>query len=114
MAAYQPEPGAAPLGVSNRDEVIHITRGLKNAMQPDDALDYIALDYIALDYFSMADRPIDQVRWEFGIGPKSGAAVAAGSRDLLARGGINEAQVRPGRRTAEAQGLGYDPRGAHG
>ena len=109
MAAYQPEPGAAPLGVSNRDEVIHITRGLKTAMQPDDAL-----DYIALDYFSMADRPIDQVRWEFGIGPKSGAAVAAGSRDLLARGGISEAQVRPGRRTAEAQGLGCDPRGAHG
>lgn len=71
-----------------------------------------SVDYIALDYFSMADRPIEDVRQEFGITPKSDAAIAAGSQGPFEPGGISDAQVEAGRRLATSQGRVYDACGA--
>ncbi|MEQ8718109.1 MAG: hypothetical protein RIE08_10935 [Acidimicrobiales bacterium] len=73
-----------------------------------------SVDYIALDYFSMAHRPLDDVRRDFGITAKSDAAVAAGSRGPFEPGGISEAQIEAGRRMAETLGRPYDAQGALG
>lgn len=71
-----------------------------------------SIDFIALDYFSLADRPIDEVRRELGITPKSEKAVAAGSRGPFEPGGISASQLEAGRRLAEARGRAYDAHGA--
>lgn len=73
-----------------------------------------SVDYIALDYFSMADRPIDDVRRDFGITPKSDAAVAAGSRGPFEPGGISGSQIEAGRYMADSRGRPYDAHGALG
>ena len=73
-----------------------------------------SVDYLALDYFSMADRPVDEIRREFGITPKSDKAIAAGSRGPFEPGGISDAQVEAGRRLAAAEERSYDAHGALG
>lgn len=73
-----------------------------------------SIDYIALDYFSMAHRPLDDVRSEFGITAKAPEAVAAGSTGPFEPGGISESQLEMGRRLAEEQGRTYEPFGALG
>ena len=73
-----------------------------------------SIDYIALDYFSMAHRPLDDLRSEFGITAKAPEAVAAGSTGPFEPGGISESQLEMGRRLAEEQGRPDEPFGALG
>ena len=69
-------------------------------------------DLLSVDWFAHADRPIDEVRAEFGIAPKSDRAIAAGSVGPWSPGGISPFQYRAGRAAAEAAGREYDSYGA--
>jgi ubiquinone biosynthesis protein Coq4 len=69
-------------------------------------------DLLRIDWFERADRPIDDVRAEMGVAPKSDAALAAGSVGPWETGGISPFQYAEGRRRAEAAGREYDPHGA--
>jgi hypothetical protein len=69
-------------------------------------------DLMDVDWFEYAERPVDDVRAEFGIEPKSDAAIAAGSVGPWNPGGISRYQLQAGRRLAEAEGRGYDSYGA--
>ncbi|MEM7325019.1 MAG: hypothetical protein AAF531_18165 [Actinomycetota bacterium] len=69
-------------------------------------------DFMALDWFAIADRPLDVVRAEFGIPPKSAAAVAAGSVSAWEPGGISPFQLRAGMAAAERDGRPYEAFGA--
>ena len=71
-----------------------------------------SIDFIGLDYFSIADRPIDDVRDELGIVPKSETAIAAGSTGPFEPGGISETQIAMGTAMAEREGRPYDAFGA--
>lgn len=76
------------------------------------ALCHGSTDYIALDYFSMADRPIEEVREQLGIQPKADKAVAAGSIGPFEPGGISDAQLEAGRSLAAEQNRRYEAFGA--
>lgn len=71
-----------------------------------------ATDLLATDWFAHADRPIDDVRAEYGIPPRSDAAIAAGSKTAWERGGISPFQYAHGREVAEAEGREYESYGA--
>ena len=70
------------------------------------------VDFLALDWFSLADRPIDELRVELNVVPKSETAVAAGSVGPWEPGGISEFQQQAGRSAAEARGEAYEGFGA--
>jgi hypothetical protein len=76
------------------------------------ALAHGSIDFMNIDWFALADRTIEDVRQEFGIVPKSPAAIAAGSVGPWEPGGISEYQIEAGRRHAAALDLAYDPYGA--
>ena len=76
------------------------------------ALGHGSIDYLALDYFALAHRPLDELRREFGITPKSETALAAGSRGPFEPGGISDSQLDAGRHLAEAEGRPYEAYGA--
>jgi len=80
-----------------------LTHGLDGA--PD-------VDFLAVDWFSLAHRPIDDLRAAFGIVPKSAAALAAGSVGPWEPGGISEYQDETARARAAAEGRTYDAHGA--
>jgi hypothetical protein len=69
-------------------------------------------DLMGVDWFDYADRPVDEVRTEFSIEPKSNAAIAAGSVGPWDPGGISPFQLQAGRRLADAEGRDYDSHGA--
>lgn len=69
-------------------------------------------DFLAVDFWSRANRPIDDVRAEFGIVPKSEAAIAAGSPSPWGGGGISTFQLDAGRRLAAEDGRAYETFGA--
>jgi hypothetical protein len=65
-------------------------------------------DFLGVDWFALADRPLEVVRAELGLPPRSARAVAAGTRGPWQQGGISAYQVEQGRRAAEAHGWDYD------
>jgi hypothetical protein len=69
-------------------------------------------DLLATDWFEHADRPIEDVRADFGIPPRSDAAIAAGSKTAWEPGGISPFQYAHGRELAESEGRAYDSFGA--
>ena len=60
------------------------------------------VDLLGVDWFALADVPIDELRERFAIGPKSAAAVAAGSAEPFEPGGISEYQWTTTKAAAEA------------
>jgi hypothetical protein len=71
-----------------------------------------ATDLLATDWFAHADRPIEDVRAEYGLPPRSPAAIAAGSTTAWEPGGISPFQYEHGRAVATAEGRDYDSFGA--
>jgi hypothetical protein len=69
-------------------------------------------DLLAIDWFEHADRPVAEVRAEFGVVPKSERAIAAGSVGPWEPGGISPYQYEHARAAAEAEGRDYDSFGA--
>ncbi|HEX5096265.1 MAG TPA: hypothetical protein VFX21_09635 [Acidimicrobiia bacterium] len=67
------------------------------------------VDFLDVDWFSYADRPIDEVRAEFGLVPKAERAIEAGSVGPWERGGISPYQYETARAAA---GDAYDSYGA--
>jgi len=64
-------------------------------------------DFMALDWFEIADRPIEVLRKELILPPKSDDAVRAGSVGPWEAAGISPFQLTAGRRLAEAEGREY-------
>ena len=71
-----------------------------------------ATDLLATDWFTHAHRPLDEVRADFGIPPRSDRAVAAGSKTAWEPGGISPYQFAHGRAVADAEGREYASYGA--
>ena len=69
-------------------------------------------DLLATDWFAHADRPLAEVRADFGLRPRSDRAVAAGSHTAWERGGISPYQYAHGQEVAEAEGRVYESYGA--
>jgi hypothetical protein len=69
-------------------------------------------DLLRRDWFADAARPLDDVRAELGIAPKSDHAVASGSVTAWEPGGISPFQFECGQRAAESRGDVYDSFGA--
>jgi hypothetical protein len=70
------------------------------------------VDLLERDYFFDAHRPIDDVRAELGIEPKSERAIEMGSVTAWEPGGISPYQLACGRERAEQAGRVYDSYGA--
>ena len=71
-----------------------------------------ATDLLATDWFAHADRPLDELRAEYGLPPRSAAAIAAGSTTPWEHGGISPFQYAHGRDVAHAEEHDYDSFGA--
>ncbi len=69
-------------------------------------------DLMATDWFAHADRPLDEVRADLGLLPRSERAVTAGSTTPWERGGISPFQFEHGRAAAAAEGRVYESFGA--
>lgn len=69
-------------------------------------------DLLKVDWFGYADRPVDDVRREFNIVPKSVDAYEAGSVSPWERGGITPYQFEYGQRRAAEAGREYECYGA--
>jgi hypothetical protein len=69
-------------------------------------------DLLKVDWFAYADRPVDDVRREFNIIPKSEDAYVAGSVSPWEHGGISPFQFDCGQRRAAEQGRVYECFGA--
>jgi hypothetical protein len=69
-------------------------------------------DLMAVDWFELADLPVEQVRTELNMPPKSPTAIAAGSLGPWEHGAISAFQLAAGQKLAEAEGRDYDAFGA--
>jgi hypothetical protein len=69
-------------------------------------------DLLATDWFAYSDVPVDDVRADLGLPPRSERAIAAGSTTPWEAGGISPYQATQGRAAAEAEGRAYDAYGA--
>jgi hypothetical protein len=69
-------------------------------------------DLLTIDWFERAHLPVDDVRAEFGVVPKSEAAVEAGSVTPWQLGGISPFQYEAGKRKAETEDRAYESFGA--
>ena len=69
-------------------------------------------DFMATDWFELAHLHVEEVREQFGVGPKSPAAVGAGSVGPWEPGGISPFQIHAGEDVAERLGQVYDSFGA--
>ncbi len=87
-------------------------RGAMLAWHVNDTYPGRSTDLLATDWFEHADRPLEEVRSELGLLPRSTRAVAAGSKTPWERGGISPFQQQHGRAVAEANGWEYDSYGA--
>jgi hypothetical protein len=70
------------------------------------------VDLLERDYFFDAHRPVDEVRAELGIEPKSERAIEMGSVTPWEPGGISPFQLACGRERADQAGRVYDAYGA--
>jgi hypothetical protein len=87
-------------------------RGAMLATHLNDTGRHDATDLLATDWFAHAERSLDDVRADFGLPPRSAAAIAAGSTTAWERGGISPFQYAHGRDVAEAEGRAYTSYGA--
>src|SRR4051794_27804158 len=71
-----------------------------------------ATDLLATDWFAHANRQLEEVRADYGLLPRSAAAIAAGSRTAWEPGGISPFQYKHGRDVAHAEEHEYDSYGA--
>lgn len=69
-------------------------------------------DLLATDWFAYADVPLDDLRADLGLRPRSERAIAAGSKTPWEPGGISPYQYEQGRAAAEADGCEYESFGA--
>jgi hypothetical protein len=69
-------------------------------------------DLLKVDWFAHADEPVEDVRREFNVVPKSEAAYAAGSVSPWEAGGISPYQFDYGQRRAAEAGREYECYGA--
>jgi hypothetical protein len=69
-------------------------------------------DLLARDWFADAARPIDEVRAELAIEPKTEFAIDSGSVTAWEPGGISAYQYECGRKAAEEAGREYESYGA--
>ena len=69
-------------------------------------------DLLGRDWFADAPRPIDEVRAELGVVPKSEHAIERGSVTPWEPGGISAFQYESGRAAAQAAGRTYQSYGA--
>jgi hypothetical protein len=69
-------------------------------------------DFMATDWFEVAHHSVNEVRQRFGVGPKSQAAVDAGSVGPWEPGGISLFQIHAGHDAADRLGQVYDSFGA--
>jgi hypothetical protein len=58
------------------------------------------VDFLAFDWFTVADRSVEQLRQQFGLTAKSGAAIDAGSVGPWEAGGISEFQFAAAKKAA--------------
>jgi hypothetical protein len=70
-------------------------------------------DLLKVDWFTLAERPLDDVRRQFNVIPKSQAAYAAGSVSPWETGGITPFQSEYGQKRAAELGRRYECYGAH-
>jgi PAS domain-containing protein len=68
-----------------------------------------SIDFLALDWFELAERPLGDVRDEFGIVAKSDQVASPGPFEL---GGMTSFQVDSGRAAAATRGVAYETWGA--
>jgi hypothetical protein len=87
-------------------------RGAMLAWHLDDTGRGDQTDLLATDWFVHAHRPLEEVRAEFGLLPRSQRAVAAGSTTAWEPGGMSPYQHAHGRAVAETEGREYDSYGA--
>jgi hypothetical protein len=87
-------------------------RGAMLATHLNDTGRHDATDLLATDWFAHADRPIDDVRADYGLLPRSPAAIVAGSKTPWERGGISPFQYAHGRDVAHTEEHEYDSYGA--
>jgi hypothetical protein len=69
-------------------------------------------DLLRIDWFERAHLPVEEVRAELGVVPKSDLAIEAGSVGPWEPGAISPFQYEAGRKKAEAEGRVYDSFGA--
>ena len=69
-------------------------------------------DFLRMDWFAHADRPVEELRSEFGVVDKSAVAVAAGSVGPCDPGGISPFQREAGSKQAATEGRPYVSYGA--
>ena len=89
-----------------------MARGARLAWHLNDTGRGDCTDLLATDWFAHADTPLDEVRADFGLPPRSERAIAAGSTTPWESGGISPYQFAQGRTAAEAAGREYDAYGA--
>lgn len=70
------------------------------------------VDFMAVDWFALASRPVEDLRAEFAIPPKSRAALDAGSVGPWEPGGISDFQWETAQARAAAPGVNYESYGA--
>jgi hypothetical protein len=71
-----------------------------------------SVDFMGLDWFTIAHRPVDELRVEFGVVAKADEALAAGSVGPWEPGGISEYQLDAGRQRAQQRDEQYEAFGA--
>ncbi len=71
-----------------------------------------SIDFLGVDWFALADRPVAEVRRQFGVPARSTDSIRAGSVGPWQPGGISPFQVAAGRALADQQGRPYEPHGA--
>ena len=69
-------------------------------------------DFLRVDWFDLADRPVDEVRAQFGVTPKAPRAIEAGSVGPFEPGGISPFQLEMGQAMARGEERPYDGFGA--
>jgi hypothetical protein len=89
-----------------------MARGARLAWHLDDTGRSDRTDLLAVDWFEYADVPVDEVRADLGLLPRSERAIASGSKTPWEAGGISPFQYEQGRVAAEAEGTEYDAYGA--
>jgi hypothetical protein len=89
-----------------------MARGARLAWHLNDTGRGDCTDLLATDWFAYADVPVDDVRADLGLPPRSERAIAAGSTTPWESGGISPYQFAQGQAVAEAEGCAYDAYGA--
>jgi hypothetical protein len=87
-------------------------RGAKLAWYLDDHDRSAETDLLATDWFAYADWPIDDVRADLGLLPKSLKTLEAGSVSAWEPGGISPFQYTRGQELAASEGRRYESYGA--